>query len=250
MGKECRCQHGALDVGAGIEDFRILGRAFDTPIGRVILVVAVLVALAVGLVVPFDIAHRVGQGISVVRRGVVDGGPRAPRPPVEKIARSGKSRREVLTLAGVAPPEAPQPVAESIVPFGETRWVLTELIAARTDVPGLRNQLDAREDRILAQRVEEPGAGIEAVQLAPERYAEIEAESVDMERRDPVAQRIHHHLQYARMGQIERVAGAGVVDTTPAIVLNQAIIARVVEPAERQRRTELAAFRRMVVDDV
>jgi hypothetical protein len=88
------------------------------------------------------------------------------------------------------------------------------------------------------------------VQLAPERDAEIEAETVDMERRGPVAQRIHHHLQYARMGQIDGVAGAGVVDAMPAIVLNQAIIARVVEPAERQRRTELAAFRRMVVDDV
>ena len=48
MGKECRRQHGALDVGAGIEDLQILGRAFDPPIGRVILVMAVLGALAIG----------------------------------------------------------------------------------------------------------------------------------------------------------------------------------------------------------
>jgi hypothetical protein len=34
MGKECRRKQDTLDAGAGIEDFRILGRAFDTPIGR------------------------------------------------------------------------------------------------------------------------------------------------------------------------------------------------------------------------
>ena len=72
---------------------------------------------------------------------------------------------------------------------------------------------------ILAKRIEETGAGIEAVQLAPERHAEIEAESIDMERRHPVAQRIHHHLQDARMREIQRVAGAGVVDQ-PALVLD------------------------------
>ncbi len=43
-----------------------------------------------------------------------------------------------------------------------------------------------------------PEHGIEAVTLSSQRNAEIEAETVDMKRRHPVAQRVHHHLQDAR----------------------------------------------------
>ena len=35
--------------------------------------------------------------------------------------------------------------------------------------------------------------------FSSKRDAEIEAEAVDMERRYPITQRIHHHLQHARM---------------------------------------------------
>ena len=59
--------------------------------------------------------------------------------------------------------------------------MMAELVAARADVPGLGDQLHARQHRVLAQRVEEAGAGIEAVRLAAERHAEVEAEAVDVE---------------------------------------------------------------------
>ena len=59
--------------------------------------------------------------------------------------------------------------------------MVAELIAARSDVPGFGNQLHARENRILAQRIEETGAGIEAIGLTSERGTEIETETVDME---------------------------------------------------------------------
>ena len=76
--------------------------------------------------------------------------------------------------------------------------MMAELVAAGADVPRLGDQLHPRQHRILAQRVEEARAGIEAVGLAAQCHAKIEAKAVDMERRHPVAQRIHHHLQHAR----------------------------------------------------
>ena len=84
----------------------------------------------------------------------------------------------------------------------------------------------------MAQRIEEARAGVEAVSFAAQRDAEIEAEAVDMERRHPIAQRIHHHLQHARMRQIERVAGAGIVDAMPLVVGDEPVIAGIVEAAE------------------
>ncbi len=122
--------------------------------------------------------------------------------PVEDVAGARQACGEVGALTGIAAPVAPHPVAEAVVPFGEAGRMVAELVAAGTDVPRLGDQLYLLQDRILADRVEEAGAGIEAVGLAPQGHAQIEAEAVDMEGRDPVAQRIHDHLQDARRRQV------------------------------------------------
>ena len=85
---------------------------------------------------------------------------------IEQIGRSGQPRRELRTLAGIAAPEPPDAVAESVVPLGETGRMMAELVAARADVPWLGDQLDPRQNRILPQRVEKAGAGIEAIGFA------------------------------------------------------------------------------------
>ena len=115
---------------------------------------------------------------------------------------------------------------------------------------GLGNEFHAGQHRVLPERIEKPGTGVEAVAVAPERDTEIEAETVDVERRDPVAQRIHHHLQHARMREVQRVAGAGIIDAMAPVARHQTVIARIVEPAKRQGRPEFAAFGGVIVDDV
>jgi hypothetical protein len=128
--------------------------------------------------------------------------------------------------------------------------VLSELIAVGSNVPGLGNQLHPRKDRVLAKRIEKTRTRIEVLALTSKGHAEIEAEAVNVKRRDPIAQRIRHHLQYARMRQVQRVAGAGVTDAMASIARHQPVIARIVEAAERQGGPELAAFRSVVVDDI
>jgi hypothetical protein len=101
---------------------------------------------------------------------------------------------------------------------------MTELIAARPQVPGFGDQLDARQRRILQQCIEETCARIEAVLLAAKRHAEIEAEAIDMIFLDPVVQRIERQLDHALVGEVDGVAAAGVIDTVARIVRLQAVV--------------------------
>ena len=65
----------------------------------------------------------------------------------------------------------------------------------------------------------------------------------------PVPERIHDHLQHARVLQVQRVAGAGDVLVIATILL-QSVVGQVIDAAERQRRAEVAAFTGMVVDNI
>src|SRR6185312_8130782 len=169
--QEHRGEQGALQTEPGGVDRWIGGRAFDTPVGRVVIGVAVLVVLAVGLVVALGVAHRVAQGEAVVARHVVDRGPGPSPAMLEDVARAREPRGELRALALVAAPEATHAVAEAVVPFGEARGVFAELVAARPGIPWLGDQLDPRQDGVLADRVEEARSRIEAVTLAAERRA-------------------------------------------------------------------------------
>ena len=85
---------------------------------------------------------------------------------------------------------------------------------------------------------------------AAERRGEVEPEAVDMAHLDPVPQRVHHHLQHARMRQVQRVAAAGEVVVVARRVRLEPIVRRVVDAAETERRAEMVAFGGVVVDDV
>ena len=86
--------------------------------------------------------------------------------------------------------------------------------------------------------------------LAPERGGEVEAEAVDVHLLDPVAQRIGDQLQHARVGHVDGVAAARVIDIEARIVRPETIVGRVVDAAERQRRAEVVALRGVIVDHV
>jgi hypothetical protein len=86
--------------------------------------------------------------------------------------------------------------------------------------------------------------------FAREDRSEIEAETVDVHFLHPVAQAVGHHLDHARMAQVERVPRAGVVDVVALLLRNQSIVRRVVDAFVTERRTAFVAFGGVVVDDV
>src|SRR5215469_2130430 len=179
----------------------------------------------------------------------VDGRPGSPRARVEDVAGTGEARRYVRPHSSITTPVAAQIIAKLVVPLGETGREVAELISAGAEVPRLGDKLERGKNRVLQDRIEESCAGVEAQGLAAKRACKIETKSVDTERRCPVPQGIHHHLQHPRMGKVQRVAGASVVDRAPA-VSGESVVACVVDAAPTERRAELAALACVVVDDI
>ncbi len=180
----------------------------------------------------------------------VDAGPGAPAAMAVDVGRAREARGEVARLALVALPEAPDGVAVAAVPFGPAGREAADLIAAHADVPGLGDHLCRGQHRVLGHRVEEVGALGEGAVLAGERGREIEAEAVDPHLLDPVAQGVRDHPERVGMAQLERVPAAGEVVVVALLVVEEMVVGGVVDAAEGQRRPQMAAFGRVVVDDV
>ena len=125
---------------------------------------------------------------------------------VEHVGRAGHAAAEFAEQTAFSRPVAAQSSAEVIVPFRPAGRKASDLIAAGADVPRLGDQLDVGEHRILPDRSEERRAAIEAVRPRPSVRGQIEPEAIDVADLDPIAQRIHHHLQDARMGEVECIA--------------------------------------------
>ena len=185
-----------------------------------------------------------------MHRDMIDAGLRRAAAVIEQIGRAGHAPADIADQIAFAGPVAPQRTAITVVPFRPLRGEAADLIAAKTDVPRLGDQLDRRQHRILPDGGQEISAAFEAVRTAAERAGKIEAEAVDMAGLDPVAQRIHHHLQHARMGEVEGIAAAGEVVVVARIVRHQPVIGQIVDAAERQRRAEMVALCGVVVDHV
>jgi len=83
--------------------------------------------------------------------------------------------------------------------------------------PTARQSASPFQGRVLADGFEESALIVEAVGLARENRAEIEAESVDMRKLHPVTQAVRNHLDDSRMADVHRVARTRVVDVIPPV---------------------------------
>ena len=139
----------------------------------------VLVVLAIRLVVLLVVGDEVVQGEPVMGGDEIDAGPGLAAAVIEDVAGRAKPRGEGARRCLTAP-EIAHRVAEFVVPFGPARRKAADLVAAGPAIPRLGDQLDGAQHRVLAARFEEAALIVEAVRLAREDRAEIEAEAVDM----------------------------------------------------------------------
>ena len=95
------------------------------------------------------------------------------------------------------------PVAVLAVPLRPQRREVAHLVAALADVPGLGDQLDLAEHRVLLDEVEEGRQAVDLVQLAGQRGGQVEAEAVDVHLEHPVAQAVHDQLQHVRVPHVQ-----------------------------------------------
>src|ERR1700760_2746975 len=89
--------------------------------------------------------------------------------------------------AGAAPVVADR-VPVAAVPLGPQRREVADLVAALADVPGLGDELDLADHRVLLGQIEEHRELVDLVELAGQGGGEVEPEPVDVHVLDPVPQ--------------------------------------------------------------
>ena len=206
--------------------------------------------LAVGLVVLVVVGHQVGQGEPVVAGDEVDRGDRAPAVAEIQVAGAGQPGGELRQRGVLAAPEVAHRVPVLAVPLRPQRREVAHLVAALADVPRLGDELDLGHHRVLLDHVEERGQPVHLVELPGQRRGQVEPEPVDVHLQDPVPQRIHDHLKHVRVAHQQAVAGARGVHVEPLVVADQPVVGRVVDAPEGQRRAQMVALGRVVVDHV
>src|SRR5207253_3178686 len=102
-----------------------------------VIVGAVAVVLAVGLVVLVVVGDEVIEVESIVRGNEIDTGPGPAAALIEDVAGSGDAPREFCHGALVALPERAHGIAEFVVPFRPAGRKVGNLVAAGTDIPRL-----------------------------------------------------------------------------------------------------------------
>ena len=98
--------------------------------------------------------------------------------------------------------------------------------------------------------LEECRETVHVVELPREGGGEVESEAVDVHLEHPVTQAVHDELERARVGHVERIAAAGVVHVVARALRHEAVVGGVVDAAETERRPQVIALRRVVVDHV
>jgi len=133
-------QQIALILAARREDGVVVRYAFDSIVPGKILVRPVAVVFAIGVVAFMRIRHKIAQCEAVMRRDEIYAS-RGAAMRLEEIPRTRDARREFANANVVAAPKAPDTIAEAIVPLREWPRKLAELVAARTYVPRLGDEL-------------------------------------------------------------------------------------------------------------
>src|SRR5262249_26083947 len=187
----------------------VVGRALDPAIDALIVTRAVAIVFSIGFIVLALITDDVSEREAVMRGDVVDARPRRAAMMLEDVGGTGHPRRHLADEPALAAPVAPQCAAEGIVPFRPFGRKGAQPVAARTDVPGLGNELHFCEYRVALDRLEKFRMRVKAIRVARERCCKIKPEAVHVAALDPITQRIYDHGRYHRMRQVERIAAAG-----------------------------------------
>src|SRR5262245_10867779 len=176
-----------------------MGRPFLAAIDAVVVVGTVAIVFAIGLIVLGLVADQIGKREAVMHRDVIYAGARIAAIVAVQIRGGRHAGTHVTDQAAASGPVAAERAPVTVVPLRPSGRKGAGLVAIWPKVPRLGDQFDAGQNRVLAYRREEPSSGIETMCVSPQRRREVETESIDVTGLDPVAQRVHDHLQHARM---------------------------------------------------
>ena len=116
------------------------------------------------------------------------------------------------------------------------------MVSARPDIPRFGNHHPVSQPRLSRKLGKDRRGGIKAGAARDDR-SKIEAKPVDPAVAHEMAERVDHQPPHCRIGEIERIAAAGVVDQR---AIGRAGIGGRIKPAQGQRAAERIALTRMV----
>ena len=179
-----------------------------------LVIVAVAIPFAIGVVVLFHEAHGVAERETIMRRDEVDAGGGAA------MARL-KTSDEPASRVAKAPASQCRRARSGARRRGTCRsirasWLgSSELIAAGADVPGFGDMDEPAEQRVLLDRGKQWRIRFEAAGRPAHDGRQIVAEAIDAGGVHPGPHRVHHKRHHRRAIQRQGVATAGVVDELP-----------------------------------
>ena len=128
----------------------------------------------------------------------VDAGHRGAPGVLVEVGGAGDTGGELAQGGGLPAPEVAHGVAVLAVPLAPQGREAAHVVAAVAHVPGLGDELDLGEHRVLVDDVEEGAELVHLMELAGQGGGQVEAEPVDVHLGDPVAQRVHDELEDRR----------------------------------------------------
>ena len=231
-------------------DFGVGCRPFDAVIPRPVDGAAIDVVLAVGLVMFRCVGNEIGEGKAIVRSDEIDRPRRGASTRLEDVGGARDACRKVTGERAVAAPESSYRVAIAVIPFAPPRWERAKAMSAGPDVPRFGNQLEIAQHWILRDCLQQRCLGIERIVPSAERGRKIEPKPIDTCCVGVVAQDVQSKAEHRRSVERQRIAAACVIDIMHAIARNGTVVARVVEPTQRQCRSERIALAGVVENHV
>ena len=162
------------------EDAGVSGGSLGAAVPGPVVVGAVAVGFAVGVVVLSLVADEVDEGEPVMRGDEVDAGERGAAVVGVEVGAAGEPVAELGQAGSATPPQVAHGVAEAAVPLRPQWREATDLVAPGAKVLRLGDELHAIDHGVLLDRGEERGERVDVMWTAGERGGEVETETVDM----------------------------------------------------------------------
>ncbi len=233
-----------------LPDLRLVRGTLLSAVPADVVVVPVPVLLEVGLVVLFVVAHQVVEGEAVVGGDEIDAGVGSPPFLFVEVAAAGEPGGQFCHLSAIALPEAPDGIPVESVPLRPEGGEVPHLVPSFAHIPGLGDELDLGDDRILLDDVEEGRELVHLVELPGQSAGQVETKAVHMHLQDPVSEAVHDELENLGVAHVQGVAASGVVHVMPGILVHQPVVGGVVDALEGEGGAQVVPLAGVVVDHV
>ena len=219
-------------------DRRIVGFTLDAAVPAQVIVDAVAVAFAVGLVVLVVIGDQVVEGEAIVAGYKVDAIDRQPSLVLIEIGTAGQAGSHGAHQSRIALDEAADIVAIAAVPLRPAiPWKMPDLIQSG-GVPGLGDHFGIGQFVIQLDLPHHRRMGAGHPVLAPRQDgAFIEAEAIDVGFPHPVTQTFDDELLGYGVVAVEGISAAGEIHVILQVPGHQKVVSAVVDALERESRT-------------